>query len=142
MSYEISQVDIWAGTIEDRSGGAARVLKCLSQAGADLEFIIGRPTPDEPGKGILYLAPLTNDAQRQAAEAAGLRRSGIHVLRVTGPDRPGLVADMTLALAEQGVNLGGLTSAALGGQIGLYLRFNTRHAMQRGREILERQLYE
>ncbi|MEP0846546.1 MAG: amino acid-binding protein [Phycisphaerae bacterium] len=142
MSYEISQVDIWAGTIEDRSGGAARVLKCLSQAGADLEFVIGRPTPDEPGKGILYVSPLTSDGQRRAAEAAGLRRSGIHVLRVTGPDRPGLVADTTLALAEQGVNLGGLTSAVLAGQVVLYLRFNTRHAMQRGREILERHLYE
>lgn len=141
MEYEITQVEVWAGTVEDRSGGAARVLAALSEAGANLEFAIARPAVDQPGAGTLFVAPVVGEEPVRIAESVGLRRSGIHVLRVTGPDRPGLVAGLTSALAEQGVNLGGLSTAAIGGQGVMYFRFNTGNALQRGREILERHLY-
>ncbi len=141
MSYDIASVEIWAGTIEDRSGGAGRVLRALRDAGVNIEFAIARPSPDAEGAGVLFVAPITGDQAATAARQAGLKPSRIHALRVTGPDRPGLAAELTGALADEGVNLGGLSMAALGVQGVLYFRFNTQRALQRGQEILSRHLY-
>ena len=59
MPYEITKVDVWAATIEDRPGGLAEKLEVLAEAGADLEFVIARRASESPGTGVVFMAPIS-----------------------------------------------------------------------------------
>lgn len=125
MAFEVAQVDIWAGELEDRPGALASMLARLQMlAQIDLDFIIARLAHDKPGRGVVYLAPLAEPDQQQAATEAGLHRSqSIHAVRVVGPDRPGLSAGLAGTLAAGDLNLVGMSAAAKRGVAIVYLRF-------------------
>ena len=48
----------------------------------------------------------------------------LHSLRIDGPDKPGLGAKITAALAEGGINLRGLSAVVIGKRFALYLAFD------------------
>jgi hypothetical protein len=126
MGLKVSNVDVWAATIEDRTGGLAEKLALLSAAGASLEFVIARRTPEQPGQGVVFVTPLTGEEQVKAATDAGFRRTGsLHSIRIEGPDRPGLGTMMAKALANAGINLRGLSAAAIGRKFVCYLALDT-----------------
>jgi len=126
MALKVTRVDTWAATIEDRPGGLALKLKALAEAGANLEMVIARRRPDQPGKGVVYVAPLKGAKVGRAAEAAGFAKAqGMHSVRAEGPDQPGLGARITQGLAEAGVNLRGLSAAAIGKKCVVYLAIDT-----------------
>jgi len=126
MALKVSRVDTWAATIEDRPGGLARKLKALAEAGANLEMVIARRRPDQPGKGVVYVAPIKGAKVGRAAAAAGFAKAmAMHSVRAEGPDKPGLGARITQGLAEAGVNLRGLSAAALGKKCVVYLAIDT-----------------
>lgn len=126
MSYEITKVDVWAGPIEDRPGGLADTLEKLEAAGANLEFVVARRAPEQPGTGVVFVAPLNGAKQTRAAMQAGLAKADtMHSLRLEGPDKPGLGARITRVLADGGINLRGLSAAALGRRCVVYFAFDT-----------------
>jgi hypothetical protein len=125
MPYAIQKVDVWAGEIDDRPGGLAEKLEILAKAGASLEFLISRRTPESPGKGVVFLTPIKGAGQKKAANEAGLSMSSMHSVRVEGPDRPGLGSKMTRALADAGINLRGVSGAALGRRSVSYFGFDS-----------------
>ena len=93
MAIKVSRVDVWTGTIDDRPGGAAATLDALSKAGANLEMVLARRTPDQPGKGVLFVSPVKSAKAITAAQGCGLGKSiGIHSLRIEGGYKPGLGA--------------------------------------------------
>ena len=115
MRLKVSRTDTWAAAIDDRPGGLADKLAALAAAGANLEFIIARRAPEQRGSGVVFVTPLKGAKQIKAAEAAGFQRTeSLHSLRVQGADKPGTGAKLTRALAEAGINLRGLSAAALG----------------------------
>lgn len=115
MKFSVTRTDVWAASIEDRPGGLAEKLAALAKAGANLEFIIARRAPEQSGKGVLFVTPLKGAKQARAAAAAGFQKTGsLHSLRVEGIDKPGTGAKITKALADAGINLRGLSAAALG----------------------------
>lgn len=137
MAFEITRVDVWAGEIKDQPGALAAKLEVLQRAGANLEFVIVRPTAMPPGNGILYVAPLRGSEQIAAAKDAGLRKSNtIHALRIMGPDRPGLAAGITRAVADEKVNISGLSAATIGEHSVLYLRFDSESDARRAAQVL------
>ena len=73
MALEITQVEVWAATIEDRPGGLDEKLDPLAKAGANLEFVIARRTPNKPGEGVVFVTPIEGDAAVEAATAAGCK---------------------------------------------------------------------
>ena len=126
MPYSIRKVDVWAAEIDDRPGGLADKLEALAKAGASLEFIVSRRAPDKPGKGVVFLTPVRGAKQTGAAINAGLGTTdSLHSVRVEGPDRPGLGTKMTRALADAGINLRGLSAAALGRKSVAYFAFDS-----------------
>jgi len=126
MALKVTRVDTWAATIEDRPGGLARKLKALAEAGANLEVVIARRRHDQPGKGVVYVTPIKGAKVGRAAAAAGFAKAqGMHSVRAEGPDKPGLGARITRGLAEAGVNLRGLSAAALGKKCVVYLAIDT-----------------
>ena len=126
MPYSIRKVDVWAAEIDDRPGGLTGKLEALAKAGASLEFIIARRAPDKPGKGVVFLTPVRGAKQTGAAINAGLGTTdSLHSVRVEGPDRPGLGTKMTRALADAGINLRGISAAALGRKSVSYFAFDS-----------------
>jgi len=126
MPYSIRKVDVWAAEIDDRPGGLTGKLEALAKAGASLEFSIARRAPDKPGKGVVFLTPVRGAKQTGAAINAGLGTTdSLHSVRVEGPDRPGLGTKMTRALADAGINLRGISAAALGRKSVAYFAFDS-----------------
>ena len=139
MAFEISKVDIWVGEISDRPRGLLRRLEVLSRAGANLEFVIVRR--DKRGKAVAFMAPLMGAAQLRAAEEVGLTKAArMHTLRVDGPNQVGLGERITRAVADEGLNLRGLSAAVIGGRSVTYLRFANGDDLQVARRALQRAL--
>ncbi len=74
MGLKVSKVEVWAATIEDRTGGLVHKLAPLSAAGANLEFVIARRVREQPGKAVVFVAPLSGEEQVKGATDAGFRR--------------------------------------------------------------------
>ena len=139
MDWKIAKVDVWAGEMADRPGALARKLNALQDAGANLEFVIARK--GQPGKGVVFMAPLKGAAQVRAAKSAGLAKAtSMHSLRLEGPDRRGLGALITAALADAGINLRGLSAAALGRRHVTYFAFDGADDARRAASILKKAL--
>ncbi|MBV9124527.1 MAG: amino acid-binding protein [Planctomycetes bacterium] len=125
MPYTVNKVDMWIGRIEDQIGGLADKLEPLAAAGADLELVIARRQRHMPGKGVVFLGPLTGAKLKKAAEAAGLRKAlDMSALRVEGPNKPGEGGRMMRQLAGAGLNLRGVSAMVLGNKFVAFLAFD------------------
>ena len=139
MAVEVSKIDVWSAEIEDRAGGLAQKIEAVAEAGADLEFVIARRSPDKPGRGLVFMAPLRGAAQIRAAEAAGLAKApNVHTLRLEMPNRPGIGAKITRAVADAGINMRGLSGTGLGRRSAFYLSFDNKEDADKARRILQK----
>ncbi len=139
MPYTIATVDVWAGSVRDRPGAATEKLSALSDAGANLEFVIARR--DKPGKGVIFCAPIKGASQTRAAKKVGLSKAqSLKSLRIEGPDKAGLGASVTGALAEAGINMRGISAAALGKRAVFYFAFDSPKDSSRARIAIKKVL--
>jgi len=136
MAFELTKVEVWAGELPDQPGALAEKLTAIMRAGANLDFVIVRPLGEKPGSGVMYVAPLRGEAQTKAAQEVGLSKTGIHALRVEGPDRPGLGAGIAKTLADAGINIAGLSAAAVGDRALFYIRFGSQDDLVRATQVL------
>jgi predicted amino acid-binding ACT domain protein len=126
MSYAISKAQVWVGDIPNQPGTLARVLEALAEAGAQLEFLI----VDENISRV-FVAPLKAKKQKQAATDAGLApAAGMYSIRIEGPDRAGLGAEIARSVAVAGLNIRGASAAAIGRKAVLYLAFKAESDAQ------------
>ena len=115
MKLEITREDVWAAGMKDQPGNLAQKLSALSEAGANLEFVIARRSPDKPGTGVVFVTPLKGAKQLKAAKGAGFKKSkSMHSLRILTADKPGVGTQITQCLAQAGINLHGFSGAAIG----------------------------
>ena len=141
MPYEITKVDVWAATIEDRPGGLADKLEALAEAGAGLEFVIARRAPESPGTGVVFVAPISGAAQTRVARKLGLSKAkSLCSLRVSGPDKVGLGARISQAIADAGINMRGLSAAALGRKCVVYFAFDSAADANKAARVLKKTL--
>jgi hypothetical protein len=139
MALKVTRVDVWAATMEDRPGGLAGKLEALAEAGANLEFVVARRVPDKPGTGVVFVAPVKGAKAVKAAAAAGFAKAeSMHSVRAEGPDKPGLGARITQELAAAGINLRGLSAAAIGNCCVVYLALDTDDAAAKAMKILKK----
>ncbi len=114
MTLKVERVDTWAASLEDEAGSLAAKLNALASAGVNLEFVIARRAPDKPGVGVVFVTPIKGSAECRAAREAGFKRTeSLYTVRIKGPDKRGQVARIAEALAKQGLNLRGLSAAAI-----------------------------
>ena len=139
MDLLVERVDVWAATIENRPGGLADVLGTLREAGADLQFIIARRAPEQPGKGVVFVTPLQSAREIRAAAQVGFNvTQGLHSVRVMGSDRPGIAAELTQKLADGRLNLRGFSASVIGTQFVAYAAFDSLDDANKAIEILEK----
>ena len=139
MKLKVAKVDVWAGKIKDKPGGLSGKLAALADAGACLEFVIARREASKPGTGVVFLTPLKGAKQINAAKKAGFKRTpSLHSVRVEGPDKPGLGAKMAEALAAGGINLRGLSAAAIGKRCIAHLALDNADDARKATQILRK----
>jgi len=139
MSYTINKVDVWATDIPNRAGTLSRILEGVSNAGAQLEFLIARKMDDSTSR--VFAAPIKGPKQQRAASAVGLARAtGMHSLRIEGPDRAGLGAKITNAVAEKGINLRGASAAAIGKKAVFYLAVESEQDLKSATQAVRKLL--
>lgn len=139
MDLLVEHVDVWTATIQDKPGAVAGVLEELSQAGADLQFIIARRAPVAPGKGVLFVTPLQGDKEIETAAQLGFNVTrSVNTVRVMGPDRRGIAAELAKKIADQGINLRGFSASAIGSQFVAYLALDSREEADRAKNVLEK----
>ena len=139
MKLKVSRGDTWMATIEDRAGGAAEKLKPLAQAGADLEFVLVQRTPERDGKGIVTVAPIRGFKVIKAAEAAGFEKpQSLCRVRIEGPDKPGLAAKITGAVAGVGISFRRLTQVAIRGRFVAYLALDSVEDAEKAMRVLKK----
>jgi hypothetical protein len=123
--------------VEDKAGGTAAKLAFLAQAGANLEYVFTKRLGDKPGKGILYVTPITGPTQISAAKSAGLSETDTPVVhRIEGENEPGLAHRVTQAWAMAGISFQGLTMAVMGDRFVGYAAFDSVADANRAAQIL------
>jgi hypothetical protein len=139
MDLLVERADVWAATIPDRPGGLAEVLTALREAGADLQFIVARRAPEEPGKGVVFVTPLQSDAEISVAAQVGFNVTRhLHAVRILGADRPGVAAALTHKLAEAEINLRGFSASVVGQQFVAYVAVDSMDDATKAMGILEK----
>src|SRR5258705_9838702 len=139
MKFNVNRTDVWAATLEDRPGGLAEKLASLAAAGANLEFIISRRTPEQAGQGAVFVTPIKGIRQVKAAQDAGFQKTeSLHSVRLEGADKPGSGAVITKALAGAGINLRGLSAAAIGRRFVAHLALDTAEDAAKATRVLRK----
>jgi hypothetical protein len=137
MRFKMDRVHVWSGEVADQVGATASKLAFLAQAGANLEYVFTKRLPDKPGRGVLYVAPVTGPAQVRAAREAGLTETFTPVVhRLEGDNQAGLAHRVTQQWSVAGINLQGLTLAVLGDRFVGYVAFDTVDDANRAAQIL------
>ena len=133
------QVDTWAASMKDKPGALAAKLTALSPAGANLEFVIARRAPDKPDTGVVFVTPIKGPKQSGAAGAAGFKKTkSLHTVRIEGPDKRGQGARLAQALADKGLNLRGMSAAAIGKKFICHIALDSGAAAAKAVRILRK----
>jgi hypothetical protein len=138
MSMLVQREQVWVASIEDRPGGLCDKLSALARADANLLFVIARRSDDQPGKGVVFVTPITGDAQKNAAAIAGFHPStSLHAIRAQGPDRVGLGVAITQTIADADLNVRGLSAASIDGQCIVHMAMDTEADAARAAKLLK-----
>jgi hypothetical protein len=138
MELLVKRVDVWAASIADEPGALAARLAHLADAGADLDFVVARRSPDQPGTGVMFVTPLTGDEQIASASEIGFSvTQRLHSLRIEGDNEPGVCAKLTKALGDAGLNLRGLSAAVIGPRFIIYVALDTLEEADKAAEVLK-----
>jgi hypothetical protein len=138
MALQVQRSDVWAGDVSDVPGGLADMLGPLADAGASLDFVIARRDPSQPGQGQVFVTPVKGKRAEGAAENVGLRRADtVSTLRVEGPDKAGLGNRIARSIADQGINVRGVSAAVIGARFVAYLGFDNAEDADRAAQALK-----
>lgn len=126
MNLKTAHVDLWTTKIADEPGSLARTLRAIADYGGDLDFVVARRIPENPGRGMVLVAPLVGHEQLNNASEAGLRRAeDLPTLKIEGDDSPGAGAKIMKVIADAGVNLHEISTVVLGNRFVCYAGFDS-----------------
>jgi hypothetical protein len=137
MAIRAAPLQVWIGKVEDRIGSVAEVLESLAAANLDLEFVLVRRTAEEPGKGLIFVAPVKGAKAEAAARAVGLSpAANMAVLRVEGSNKPGAGYAIARTIADAGISFRGLSATVIGKGYVCHLAFDSPSDASRAAEAL------
>lgn len=138
MDFIVEAVDVWAAGIKDKVGGLARLLAGLRDAGADLDFILARRTPEKPGSGVVFVTPLRGDREVDAAAQLGFNvTNSVRSVRIEGENRAGVTAEITAKLAAAGISLRGLSASVSGARFVIFIGLDSAEDARKALDILQ-----
>ena len=132
MELMVEREDVWIASLDDKPGALAAKLTALADAGAHLDFVIARRSPDRPGTGVMFVTPLRGDAELKAASEVGFSAANrLYSLRVEGENVKGLAGMISEKLGAAGINLRGFSGAVIGKRFVLHIAFDTVELRER-----------
>ena len=138
MARKFQKLQVWSKEIEDKPGETAKALETLAEAGADLQFVLGRRRPEKPGRGLLFVAPLTTKKQKDAAMRAGFDPTvDMSCVVIQGKNKPGLGSRLTQAISQSGINLKGMSASVVNGQFVAFFVFDNMRDAETGLKGIE-----
>ena len=139
MKLNVRRVTVWATIVKDSPGAMAEKLAALTCAGADLDFVVARRNHKKRGTSVVFVTPIAGAAQIRAAKKLGFTKTdSLHSVRVDGPDRRGLGAEITGILGDAGINLRGLSAGVVAKRFVLYLAFDRAPDAAKAIRLLKR----
>ncbi|MBN1764945.1 MAG: hypothetical protein JW860_06775 [Sedimentisphaerales bacterium] len=139
MKLNVTREEVWAAGLKDTPGALKEKLEILAQAGACLGFCIARRCHDKPGTGVVFVTPIKGTKQVTAAKKAGFKTTkSLHSLRIRTSDKSGRGAKITAAIAEAGINLRGLSAAAIGKKAVIHLAFDKAADATKAARVLKK----
>jgi len=139
MKLDVARVDIWISSMKDTPGSLAGKLAPLARAGADVDFVFARRSPEKPGTGVVFLAPLTGAKQAAAARKAGFKKTRrLAAIRVAGANKAGLGAAITEALAAADISLQGFSAHVIGRKFVLHLALDSAATATRAARVIRK----
>lgn len=137
MNMIAEHEEVWVASVDDKPGALGNKLAALAEAGADLDFIIARRSPEKRGTGVVFVTPVRGDREIDAATEDGFSISShLHAVRVEGRNEPGIAAKVAQKIGQAGLNLRGFSGAVLGTQFVLHLAFDTAEVAQKAIAVL------
>jgi len=137
MKLEVTRVEVWIASMKDTPGALAAKLAPLSEAGADLEFVFARQSPEKPGTGVIFLAPVKGAKQAAAAKKSGFKKGKrLFTIRVSGANKAGMGAAITDAIAADGLTMQGFSAHVIGRKFVLHIAFSTSAAATKAARVL------
>ena len=137
MNTVVEHEEVWVAGMEDKPGALGDKLTALAEAGADLDFIIARRSPEKPGSSVVFVTPLRGDKEIEAATENGFTVSShLHGVRVEGRNELGVATRVTQQIGQAGLNLRGFSGAVIGTQFVLHLAFDTAEGAQKALKVL------
>jgi len=138
MDLIVEKEDVWIASLEDKPGALAGKLTALADAGADLDSVIARRSPERPGMGVVFVTPLRGDAELKAASEIGFSAiNRLHSVRVEGENQAGIAGKITDKLAGRGINLRGFSGAVVGKRFVLHLAFDTLELQEKAIQAIK-----
>ena len=139
MALKITRTEVWMASIDDRAGGAADKLEALARAGADLQFVFTRRTPEQPGRGLMFAWPIKGKKAVEAAQMAGFSaNNSMQGLRLEGGDKAGLGAKIARAMGNAGVSFRGMSATAIGSKFASHILFDSADDAARAAAALKK----
>ena len=139
MALKATKAEVWAVSIDDRAGGVAEKLEPLAAAGANFEMVLARRTPENPGKGMLFVTPVKGAKVARAAREAGMGTpQTIHSVRIEGSDRPGLGGKIARALGDAGISFRGISGTAIGRKFVSYVACDSTEDQAKAIAVLKK----
>jgi len=138
MEIIVEREDVWIASLEDKPGALAAKLAALADAGADLDFVIARRSPDRPATGVMFVTPLRGDAELKAASEIGFSAANrLQSLRVEGENVKGLAGKVSGKLGAAGINIRGFSGAVIGKRFVLHIAFDTADLRDKAMRIIK-----
>ena len=137
MDLIVEAEDIWIATLEDKPGSLTTKLTGLAEAGANLDFVIARRSPDRPGMGVVFVTPLFGDDELKAAATMGFSAiNRLHSVRVEGVNEPGIGGIITSKLGAAGINIRGFSGAVIGTRFVLHIAFDNAQLQEKAIQVI------
>jgi hypothetical protein len=138
MNVIVELEEVWAASLDDKPGALANKLTELAEAGADVDFIIARRSPDKPGTGVVFVTPLRGDQEVEAAGELGFAATNrMHSIRVEGRNERGIAGKLTQAVAKAGINLRGFSAAVIGTQFVMHMAFDKAEEVKKAVALMK-----
>ena len=139
MKLEVTRVEVWIASMKDTPGALAAKLAPLSQAGADLEFVFARRSPEKPGTGVVFIAPVKGARQAAAAKKAGFKKGKrLFAICVTGANKAGMGKAITEAVAAAGLTMQGFSAHVIGRKFVLHIAFASSAAATKAARVIRK----
>src|SRR5438128_10785171 len=133
MAISVTKISLWRREVENSPGKLADTLEPLSNAGTNLQVVMGYHIGD---MAAIEVFPVSGTRAANAARQGGLSESGPPSLRVAGEDRPGLLHAMSRALADEGINIHFLVAQVVAGRYSAVFGFGSDDDATRAMKII------